>query len=93
MTTALLTTQINVGPLNSGASITILHKLHTGGFPAKPNIIMPDRNTPIAVTAFDNLSITFTNNGDIPASADFFVELEHTFQRDKASTAEQIWKG
>jgi len=92
MTTALLTTQLFIGPLGAGQQITVLHKLHTGGLPAKPNIIMPDRCTPIGVIAFDDLSITFENFGP-PDSAQFFVELEHTFQRDKASTAEQIWKG
>jgi len=96
MTAALLTTQLSIGPLFGGAQVTVLHKLHTGGYPIKPNIIMPDRNTQISVLAFDNLSITFKNNDsnvERPSSAEFFVEREHTFQRANDSTAEQVWKG
>jgi hypothetical protein len=93
VTAALLTTQLNVGPLAPNVQVTVQHGIHYGGLPRKPNIIMPDRDTPISVLAFDELTITFKNFGMLTASAEFFVELEHTIQRDVEATVEQIWKG
>ena len=93
MGAALITTQLNIGPLGVGAQITVAHGIRYGGLPRKPNIVMPDRQTAIGVIALDETNVTFKNLGTLQESASFFVELEHTIQRETASTATQIWKG
>lgn len=83
-----------VGPLNPGASQTIAHGITREGAGRKPRMVIPDRVTGIGVTTITTTAITFTNNGTSPAdSANFYVQLEHTFERLATDTTAFSWQG
>ena len=90
----LLTTSLAVGPLAPGASVTLAHGINYGGQGRIPNIVTPDRATYIGVVGTPTATtITFQNFGQAGDSAVFFVELEHTYQRDTTSSAANYWRG
>lgn len=70
------------------------HGLKSGGKGVTPTLIVCDRSSPIAVTGYDTLVVTFTNVSDVMASANFRVEHDHSIHAIGTPTvAWQGWDG
>lgn len=88
-----LTTKLSMA-LNPGAQTTVSHGIHIQSVPHAPNIVIPDRLTPIGATDVNATSIVFTNYGDAPAFTYFYVALDHSVQKaDGDLTSTCIWQG
>lgn len=92
-----ITTKLSVTNLAASASVPIAHGINIEGITGvghMPNIVLPDRATPIGVSGMTTTTVTFTNFGDVTASADFYVALDHTIQKDHADLGSTlIWLG
>lgn len=74
------TNKLAVVNLNAWATISIPHGLKTGKRGVVPTRIDEKTpQTPILVTGFDTMFVTFTNASDVMASADFRVEYDPEF--------------
>lgn len=94
MITQLLATRLTVTNLAGGATTSIPHGLRSGGKGVTPTLIVCDRSSPIAVTGYDTLVVTFTNVSDTMASAAFRVEHDHSIHAIGTPTvAWQGWNG
>ena len=94
MPTQLLATRLAVTNLAAGATTSIPHGLKSDGKGVTPTLIVCDRSSPIAVTGYDTLVVTFTNVGDVMASAYFRVEYDHSIHAIGTPTvAWQGWNG
>lgn len=94
MSTQKLATVLQVVNLNAGGTTTIPHGLKVGGKGVAPTQVICDRASPIAVTGYDTLGVTFTNIGPVMASAGFRVEYDHSIHAvDTAPLAWQGWDG
>lgn len=91
MSTQLLVNVLSVGPLAPLASVTLPHGLMVAGAGVVPTQIICDRVSPIGVTAANATSVTFTNTGAAPASADFRVEFDHSIHAVDATPV--YWQG
>lgn len=82
---------LSVANLASGASVVVTHGVsdHLGSL--KPNWIIPDRPTPIAVTNVTATQVTFTNLGSGTESAFFHAKRDHSIQQ--AGNVEMFWQG
>lgn len=89
---SVLTDTINV-VLGAGASTTLPHDIVIDGRPVKPNLVWPNIGTPIKVTAVTANDVTFMNPSSDAHAANFYVELEHTIQRNGISGTESFWQG
>lgn len=87
----LLVNVLSVGPLASGASITLPHGLNYNAQGVIPTQVICDRCSPIAVTATSTTSVTFTNGGGVPASANFRAEYDHSIHAVGATPV--AWQG
>lgn len=74
MPTQLLVNVLAVGPLAAGASVTLAHNLASNDVSVAPTLVFPDRVTDIVVGAITATTVTFTNAGANPASANFRCE-------------------
>lgn len=74
MPTQLLVNVLTVGPLAGGASVTLAHSLVSNDVSVAPTLVFPDRVTDIVVGAITATTVTFTNAGANPASANFRLE-------------------
>ena len=74
MPTQLLVNVLAVGPLAAGASVTLAHNLASNDVSVAPTLVFPDRVTDIVVGAITATTVTFTNVGANPASANFRCE-------------------
>lgn len=74
MPTQLLVNVLAVGPLAAGASVTLAHGLASNDVSVAPTNVFPDRVTDIIVAAVAATTVTFTNVGANPASANFRCE-------------------
>lgn len=89
-----ITTKLSVGPLAPTATVMVTHGIHIQGVSHAPNIVLPDRLTPIHASTVTATYIIFTNDGDVTASADFYVALDHSVQKaDGDLTSTCIWQG
>jgi hypothetical protein len=94
MPTQLLATRLAVTNLAAGATTSVPHGLKSGGKGVTPTLIVCDRSSPIAVTGYDTLVVTFTNVSDVMASANFRVEHDHSIHAIGTPTvAWQGWDG
>ena len=94
MPTQLLATRLAVTNLAAGATTSIPHGLKSGGKGVTPTLIVCDRSSSVAVTGYDTLVVTFTNVGDVMASANFRVEHDHSIYAIGTPTvAWQGWDG
>jgi hypothetical protein len=82
---------LTVAALASGASVVVPHSLSGPSGALKPNSIVPDRPTPIGVTAATTSSVTFTNHGTTTESAFFWAKRDHSIQQ--AGSVELFWQG
>lgn len=74
--------QLHTVVLGPGASTTIAHSLTDGNRPLVPNDVMPDRDTPIRVTAATTADVTYENtDGANAQTAVFRVQFDHTIQQ------------
>ena len=82
---------IPVANLASGASVVIAHGVsdHLGSL--KPNWILPDRPTSIAVTNVTAEYVTFTNLGSGTEGAFFHAKRDHSIQQ--LGNVEMFWQG
>lgn len=74
MPTQLLVNVLSVGPLAAGASVTLAHSLASNDVSVAPTLVFPDRVTDIVVGAITATTVTFTNAGANPATANFRCE-------------------
>ena len=74
MPTQLLVNVLAVEPLAAGASVTLAHGLASNDVSVVPTNVSPDRVTDIIVAATTATTVTFTNVGANPASANFRCE-------------------
>lgn len=92
-----ITNKLSVTNLAASASVTLAHGINIEGVTGighMPNIVLPDRATAIGVTGMTATTVTFTNRGPVTASADFYVALDHTIQKDHADLASTLlWLG
>jgi hypothetical protein len=72
--TQLLVNVLAVGPLAASASVTLAHGLASNDVSVAPTLVFPDRVTDIIVGAITATTVTFTNAGANPASANFRCE-------------------
>ena len=77
--------------LGASSSLTVAHGLRSGDKPVKPTQVICDRPSPIAATAINDVSITFTNLSDAVTTAEFRVEHDHTIHAIGAPTV--AWQG
>jgi hypothetical protein len=87
----LLVNVLSVGPLAGGASITLPHGLNYGGAGVIPTQVICDRGSPIRVAASTTSTVTFTNDGAAPASANFRAEYDHSIHAVGATPLN--WQG
>jgi hypothetical protein len=90
---SVLLSELAVGPLAPAAIVVVPHNLIVDGLPLAPTSVMPDRGTPIIVTAITSTTVTFQNMGAIPSSANFRAEFTHSIQRNPLNIAPQLWQG
>lgn len=84
---------IGLGPL---ASTTVPHNCRVPdslNTPFIPNIVWPDRATPIVVTAVTETTVTFFNPTAALQTATFWVEITFTTQRAAHDTTNVYWQG
>jgi hypothetical protein len=87
----LLVNVLSVGPLAGGASITLPHGLNYGGQGVIPTQALCDKASPIGVTGTTTSTVTFTNGGGTPASANFRCEYDHSIHAVGATPLN--WQG
>lgn len=75
-----LCVEIEVTDLAARATWTTPHGIRDCTGPTTPCKFAADRPTTISVIAVDSVNITFRNDGDVTASAHFFVERRHSIQ-------------
>ena len=93
MPTQLLVNVLAVGPLAAGASITLAHNLASNDVSVAPTNVFPDRVTDIIVAATTATTVTFTNAGANPASANFRCERGWQPEVDAATVTPMTWQG
>src|SRR5271154_1083429 len=89
----VLVSVLAIGPLAPAASVTVPHNIVARNQPQAPRVIWPDQNTTIGVTAVTSTNVTFKNFGGSPASANFYVLFEHSYQRSQQATGNVFWQG
>lgn len=77
---------VEVLALAAGASVVVPHNVAL-----LPNRVTPDRPTPIGVTTVTTTAVTFTNHGNQPESAYFWVKRDHSIQQ--AGNINLYWQG
>lgn len=90
--------EVTVGP---GGSVTVPHGIFgsppDGGGPSEidlpPNMILPDRATPIFVAFVDDEVVVFTNPGLVEESASFYAQLQYSTQRLATDSTVIFWNG
>lgn len=87
-----LTSILSIGPLLPAATTTVAHGLLVEGSGVVPDMIMPDRATPIVVTATTTTQITFRNDGTAAAEAVFEAKKVWSGQRSENLT-QMAWQG
>lgn len=69
--------------VGAGGSAAFAHSLNLQGLALVPNIVQPNIGTPLVVSAVTTSTFTVSNpDGSNSHTADFFVEYEHSIQRD-----------
>lgn len=87
----LLVNVLSVGPLAPAASVTLAHGLNYASTGVIPTQVICDRASPIAVTGATLTTVTFTNGGAAPASANFRCEYDHSIHAVGATPLN--WQG
>ncbi|MBU1767916.1 MAG: hypothetical protein KJ648_07430 [Candidatus Omnitrophica bacterium] len=82
---------LTVTGLAPGASITLPHGLTAAGLALEVTSVMPDRVTPIRVSASDDTNVTFVNDGNQAESAIFLARRDHSMQQD--GSVKSVWAG
>lgn len=93
MPTQLLVNVLAVGPLAAGASITLAHGLASNDVSVAPTLVFPDRVTDIIVAATTATTVTFTNTGAAPQSANFRCERGWQPEVDAFAVTQMRWTG
>jgi hypothetical protein len=91
--TQLLVNVLAVGPLAAGASVTVAHNLASNDVSVAPTLVFPDRVTDIVVGAITATTVTFTNAGANPASANFRCERGWQPEVDASTVTSMTWQG
>jgi len=91
MSDQLLVNVLAVGPLAGGASIVVPHGLKWRNQGVVPTQVLCDRASPIRVASTSTTSITFTNGGSGPESANFRAEYDHSIHAVGATPLN--WQG
>lgn len=81
MALSKLTNAITVQALAPNASIAVAHEINIEGISHAPNLVLPDRPSTIHALTVTTTHITFRNDGDVAATAIFYVALDHTVQK------------
>jgi hypothetical protein len=69
--------------LNAGQTLSFAHGLRTEeGVGLIPNLILPDRSSPLVVTGADETEFTVNNPSSAAATANFLCQLDFSTQRD-----------
>ena len=89
----LLVNVLAVGPLAGGASVTLAHGLESNGGPVAPTLVFPDRVTDIVAAATSATTVTFTNTGASPQSANFRCERGWQPEVDAFTVTPMKWQG
>jgi hypothetical protein len=87
-----LVTVASVGPVAPLASVIVPHGLKSDGKPIAPNQVICDRASSLAVTAANDVTVTFMNtSSSSPASATFRIEHDHSIHAVDAPLVS--WQG
>jgi hypothetical protein len=80
--------------LGPGAGVVLPHTLILEALPVAPTSVLPDRGTPIVVSAATTTTVTFANS-DLanPQTAVFRCEFTHTIQRSPLNIGQLLWQG
>lgn len=78
--------------LAGSANTTVAHGLLDNNGALTPSSVLPDRASPIVVTAVDNTNVTFTNGSSGPASATFRAQREATITA-RPALGSLLWQG
>lgn len=89
----LLVNVLSVGPLGGGASVTLPHGLASNDVDVAPTLVFPDRVTDIIVAATTATTVTFTNTGVSPQSANFRCERGWQPEVNAFSVTQMRWTG
>jgi hypothetical protein len=81
------------GTLAPGDFAVITHGLRSLNQPVVPKLVQPDRASPIIVTAADEFTVTFQNNGTDPEFAYFRFERGLSYEVDAETLVESYWQG
>lgn len=88
-----LLNDLAVAALAAGASSTVAHELTApDGTGLTPDSVVPDRSSPILVTAVDDTNVTFNNPSTTAQTANFRAWHYHSVI-DYPPLAPQLWQG
>ncbi len=65
----------------AGNTLVVAHGLRNGLNALKPNIVQPDRDTPILVTSADDTNVEYSNPDIDAHTANFLVQFDHSIQQ------------
>lgn len=93
---AAFTKYTNVIPVTvgAGATLSFAHGLRTEERVGLiPNMVVPDRDSPLVVVGVDDVSISVNNPSAAPATANFLCQLDFSTQRDPDALDAFYWQG
>jgi hypothetical protein len=65
----------------AGNVLVLAHGLRNGLIGLKPNVVQPDRDTPLVVTGADDTNVSYSNPDVDAHTANFLVQSDHSIQQ------------
>lgn len=88
-----LLVKVSVVTVPAGGSTVVTHDLSSAGKAVAPTLILPDRITPLFVSAVSDTTYTVSNTTGAPLTAKFRAEYGYSPEVAPGATSTMFWQG